>query len=51
VKSGDNLSSVAEKTGLSVEKLEALNPKLDAQSLQVGQKIKLSGSARSTTTP
>jgi LysM repeat protein len=51
VKSGDNLSSVAGKTGVSVEKLQALNPKLDAQNLQVGQKIKLSGSGGSTTTP
>lgn len=51
VKSGDNLSSVAEKTGVSIEKIQALNPKLDAQNLQVGQKIKLSGSGGSTTTP
>jgi LysM repeat protein len=51
VKPGDNLSTVAEKTGVSVERIQALNPKLDAQSLQVGQKIKLSGSGGSTTTP
>jgi LysM repeat protein len=51
VKSGDNLSTVAEKTGVSMEKIQALNPKLDAQNLQVGQKIKLSGSGGSTTTP
>ncbi len=41
VKPGDILSSVAEKTGVSVERIQELNPDLDAQALQVGQRIKL----------
>jgi LysM repeat protein len=51
VKPGDNLSSVADKAGVSVERLQELNPKLDAQSLQVGQKIKLTGSGGDTKSP
>ena len=59
VKSGDILSTVAEKTGLTVEQLQEYNPDLDPQALQVGQKLKLtagSGSSSSdktdtTTTP
>jgi LysM repeat protein len=42
VKSGDTLSSIAEKTGVSLERIQALNPKLDSQSLQTGQRVKLS---------
>ena len=41
VKIGDNLPSIAEKTGLSVEKIQELNPELDPYGLQSGQKIKL----------
>lgn len=39
VKEGDNLSIIAEKTGVTVEELQALNPDLDPQALTVGQKI------------
>lgn len=41
VKSGDTLGSIAEKTGIAVEKLQELNPELDPQALVSGQKIKL----------
>jgi LysM repeat protein len=51
VKSGDSLSGVAARTGVSIERIQQLNPKLDAQSLQVGQKIKLSGPASDQLTP
>jgi LysM repeat protein len=41
VKAGDTLGSIAEKTGIPVEKLQELNPNLDPQSLSTDQKIKL----------
>lgn len=41
VKIGDTLGSIAEKTGVSVERLQILNPELDPQALLSGQKIKL----------
>ena len=41
VKAGDTLGAIAEKTGLTVAKLEELNPDLDPQGLVTGQKIKL----------
>jgi LysM domain-containing protein len=41
VKTGDTLAGIAEKTGLSVEKLQELNPELDPQALVTGQKVKL----------
>ena len=43
VKTGDILSTVAEKTGLTVEQLQEYNPDIDPQALQVGQKLKLTG--------
>ena len=42
VKSGDTLSSISIKTGVSLARIQALNPKLDSQSLQTGQRVKLS---------
>jgi N-acetylmuramoyl-L-alanine amidase len=42
VKSGDTLSSIAVKTGVSLERIQELNPKLDSNSLQTGQRVKLS---------
>jgi LysM repeat protein len=42
VKSGDTLSSIAIKTGVSLERIQQLNPKLDSNSLQTGQRVKLS---------
>ena len=41
VKEGDNLGAIAEKTGVSVEELQELNPEVDPQALVTGQKIKL----------
>ena len=41
VQDGDTLGSIAEKTGVSVEKLQALNPGLDQFQLRTGQKIKI----------
>jgi LysM repeat protein len=42
VKSGDTLSSISVKTGVSLERIQQLNPKLDSNSLQTGQRVKLS---------
>ena len=41
VKPGDTPSGIAEKTGVPLSKILALNPDLDDQSLTVGDKIKL----------
>jgi LysM repeat protein len=41
VKLNDTLTVISEKTGVSVERLQELNPELDPQNLIVGQKIKL----------
>jgi LysM repeat protein len=41
VKLNDTLVLISEKTGVSVERIETLNPELDPQNLIVGQKIKL----------
>ena len=42
VQPGDTLSSISQKTGVSVVTLEALNPKLvDPNSLQAAQRLKL----------
>ena len=41
VKRGDTLGSIAERTAVEVERLQELNPQLDAQALIAGQKIKL----------
>jgi teichoic acid transport system ATP-binding protein len=41
VKSGDTLGSISEKVGVSVEKLQTLNPGLDQFALTAGQKIKI----------
>ena len=41
VQTGDTLAAIASKTGVSVEKLQQLNPHLDPQALVSGQRIKL----------
>jgi LysM domain-containing protein len=41
VRLNDTLSLIAEQTGVPVERLEELNPDLDAQNLIVGQRIRL----------
>ncbi len=41
VQPGDNLTSIAHKTGLPVTTLEALNANLDPNSLQAAQRLRL----------
>jgi LysM repeat protein len=41
VQPGDTLSAIAAKTGVTLARIQALNPQADTQSLQTGQKIKL----------
>ena len=41
VQPGDNLTKIAAKTGVSVQRLEQINQSLDPNSLQTGQKLRL----------
>jgi len=41
VKSGDTLSAISVKTSVPLATLERLNPKLDADTLHAGQKVRL----------
>ena len=41
VQAGDTLGGIAEKTGVSVETLQELNPNVDPQALTSGQRLKL----------
>ncbi len=41
VKPGDSLTSIADEFGISIKRIERLNPDLDAQTLVAGQEIKL----------
>jgi LysM repeat protein len=41
VKPGDSFAAIAEKQGVDVQTLQALNPKIDPRELQPGQKLKL----------
>jgi LysM repeat protein len=41
VRSGDTLGHIAVETGMDVDTLDELNPKIDPQVLHEGQKIKL----------
>lgn len=41
VELNDTLGSIAEETGVSVERIEELNPELDPQALVAGQEIQL----------
>jgi LysM repeat protein len=41
IKANDTLSGIAERHGMTVERLQELNPELDPQGLVAGQKIKL----------
>jgi hypothetical protein len=41
IKEGDNLSTIAEETGIPVERLLELNPELDPQALTTGQRVRL----------
>jgi LysM repeat protein len=42
VKSGDTLSAISVKTGVSLATIQRLNPKLDADTLHAGQRVRLS---------
>jgi hypothetical protein len=41
VKAGDNLSTISARTHVPLPTLEALNPKVNPQSLQTGQRLRL----------
>jgi LysM repeat protein len=41
VKAGDTLSAISIKTGVSLKTIQRLNPKLDADTLHAGQKVRL----------
>ncbi len=41
VKSGDSLSAISAKTGVAVATLESLNPGVDPNALQTGQRLTL----------
>jgi LysM repeat protein len=41
VRRGDNLTVIATKTGVSLDRLQQLNPGIDPQALQAGQRLKL----------
>ena len=41
VRSGDSLSTISVRTGVSVPELEALNPSADPNALQTGQRLRL----------
>jgi LysM repeat protein len=41
IRANDTLSGIAARWGMTVEKLQELNPELDPQGLVAGQKIKL----------
>lgn len=41
VKPGDTLATIAERTGVPIDRVIALNPTLDPQALVTGQRIKL----------
>ena len=41
VRAGDNLTIISERTGVPLETLQQLNPDVNAQSLSVGQKLRL----------
>jgi LysM repeat protein len=41
VKPGDTFGSIAEKTGIPVDRLSELNPNLDPQALISGQRVRL----------
>lgn len=41
VKAGDNLTSIASKTGVAVTTIESLNHNLDPNALQTGERLRL----------
>lgn len=41
VQEGDNLSLISERTGVPIERIQALNPGVDDLTLQIGARLKL----------
>ncbi len=41
VRSGDTLSAISERTGISLTDLQSLNPSIDANALHAGQTLRL----------
>jgi LysM repeat protein len=41
IRPGDSLSRISIKTGVSIGELEALNPSIDPNALQTGQRLRL----------
>lgn len=41
VRAGDTLSEISERTGVTLDELQELNPSIDANSLHAGQKLRL----------
>lgn len=41
VRSGDNLSAIAQDHGLTVDRLLELNPEIDPQAIRAGQRLRL----------
>ncbi len=41
MQSGDTLTSIAQKTGVKVAEIQALNPEVDPQTLIAGEVLKL----------
>jgi LysM repeat protein len=41
IKAGDSLSTISARTGVSLTQLESLNPSIDPNALQTGQRIRL----------
>jgi LysM repeat protein len=42
VKAGDTLTVIADNTGVSLDEIQQLNPDVDPNALQTGQRLKLS---------
>ena len=49
VRSGDSLALIADRTGVSLEELRALNPSLDPQALVTGQRVRLRANSTGST--
>ena len=41
VRAGDNLTLISERTGVPLDEIERVNPGVDAQTLRVGQRLRL----------
>jgi hypothetical protein len=48
VRAGDNLALIADRTGVSLADLRALNPSLDPQALVTGQRVRLRAASGTT---